>query len=114
MPMYFFLQSSRYVSNEQPCSKTTGLYSGILLLSSLFHFFCFIFRAPLSLSLYFPISPSHLFFFLKFFLKPLSIIVERLLYTLYINSIIIYIFQRTYEFLPNKRFCDILIPLDLV
>ena len=35
--MYFFLQSSRYVSNEQPCLKTTGLCDDLLLLSSLFH-----------------------------------------------------------------------------
>ena len=35
------------------------------LLFSLFHFFYFIFSAPISLSLCFPISPS-LFFFLMF------------------------------------------------
>ena len=32
MPRYsFFLQSSRYVSNEQPCLKITGLYDSLLL-----------------------------------------------------------------------------------
>ena len=44
----FFLQSSRYVSNEQSCLKTTGLYDHLLLLSSLFHFFYFIFSASIS------------------------------------------------------------------
>ena len=46
--LLFFLQSSRYVSIEQSCSKTTGLYDDLLLLSSLFHFFYFIFRASIS------------------------------------------------------------------
>ena len=73
-----FLQSSRYVSNDQSCLKTTGLYGDLLLLSSLFHFFYFIFSAPISFSLCFPISPS---LFLLFFLKFLSSIVEKLLYT---------------------------------
>ena len=58
----FFLQSSRYVSNEQSCLKTTGLYDDLLLLSSLFHIFYFIFSVPISFSLCSPISPS-LFFF---------------------------------------------------
>ena len=75
----FFLQSSRYVSNEQSCLKTTGLYDDLLLLSSLFHFFYFIFSAPISFSLCSLISPS--FFFLMFFLKPLSSVVEKLLHT---------------------------------
>ena len=56
----FFLQSSRNVSNEQPCLKATGLYDDLLLLSSLFHFFYFIFRASISFS--FLISPSLLYF----------------------------------------------------
>ena len=58
----FFHQSSRYVSHEQSCLKTTRLCDDLLLLSSLFHFFYFIFRAPISLSLCSPISPSLLFF----------------------------------------------------
>ena len=74
----FFLQSSRYISNEQSRLKTTGLYDDLLLLSSLFHFFYFIFSAPISFSLCFPISLS-LFFFLMFFIKHLSSIVEKLL-----------------------------------
>ena len=58
----FFLQSSRYVSIEQSCSKTTGLYDDLLFLSSLFHFFYFIFSVPISFSLCSLISPSLLFF----------------------------------------------------
>ena len=54
----FFLQSSRCVFNEQSCLKTTGPYDDLLLLSSLFHFFYFIFSAPISFSLCSPISPS--------------------------------------------------------
>ena len=51
----------------------------VLLLSSLFHFFYYIFNAPVSFSLCSPTSPSLLFF--SFFLKPLLSIVEELLYT---------------------------------
>ena len=77
MPRYgfSFCQGFRYVSNEQSCLKTTGLYEDILLLSSLFHFFYFIFSAPISFSLCFPISLS-----LMFFLKSLPNIVEKVLY----------------------------------
>ena len=60
-PGIAFLQSSRYVSNEQSCLKTTGLYDD--LLSSLFHFFYFIFSAPISFI--FSNSPSFLFDVLK-------------------------------------------------
>ena len=62
----FFLQSSRYVSNEQSCLKTSGLYDDLLLLSSLFHFFYFIFSAPISFSLCVLISPSLLSFWCSF------------------------------------------------
>ena len=70
----FFLQSSRYVSTEQSCLKTTGLYDDILLLSSLFYFFYFIVSAPISFSLCSPISPSLFlsFFFPSLFLNVLS------------------------------------------
>ena len=74
---FFFLQSSRYLSNEQSCLTRTGLYDDLLLLSSLFHFFFLMFSAPISFSLCFPIFPS-LFFIV--FLKPLSSVV-KLLYT---------------------------------
>ena len=37
----FSLQSSRYVSNEQPCLKTNGLYDDLLLLSRFFSPFLF-------------------------------------------------------------------------
>ena len=56
----FFLQSSRYVSNQQLCLKTTGLYDDLSLLSNLFHFFYFMFSAPMSFSLCFSI---YLFFY---------------------------------------------------
>ena len=59
--LFFIGQRSRYISNEQPCLKTTGLYEDLLLLSSLFHFFYFIFSALISFSLCFPISPSSFF-----------------------------------------------------
>ena len=58
----FFHQNSRYVSNKQSCLKTTGLYDYLLLLSSLFHFFYFIFRTPISFSLCSTISLSLIFF----------------------------------------------------
>ena len=61
--LLFFRQSSRYVSNKQTCLKTTGLYED-LLLYSLFHFFYFIFSAPISFSLCFPISSSLFFYVL--------------------------------------------------
>ena len=60
--------------------KKTGVYDDLLLLSSLFHFFCFIFNASFSFSSCSPISPSlSLFFFLMVFLKPLSSVVKKLL-----------------------------------
>ena len=34
--VFFFLQTSRCDSNEQPCLKVTGLYDYLLFLSSLF------------------------------------------------------------------------------
>ena len=74
----FVFQSSRYVSNEQSCLKTTGLYDDLLLLSSLFHFFYLIFSALISFSLFSNFSIS--FFFLVFFLMPLSGLLEKLLY----------------------------------
>ena len=52
----FFLQSSRYVSNEQSCLRTIGLYDDLLLLFSLFHFFYFIFSVPISFHSVFPFS----------------------------------------------------------
>ena len=49
---FFTKAPHRYVSNEQPCLKTTRLYDDLLLLSSLFHFFYFIFSALISFSLF--------------------------------------------------------------
>ena len=65
--VFLFLQSSKYVPSEQLSLTTTGLNNGPLLLSSLFHFFHFIFSASISFSLYFPISPSFLFNWIQFF-----------------------------------------------
>ena len=76
---FFFGQSSRYVSNEQSCLKSTGLYEDLLLLFALVYFFYFIFSTPISFSYVFQFF--HLFFFLMFFLKPFSSVVEKLLYT---------------------------------
>ena len=77
----FFLQSSRYDSKEQPCLRRTGPQGDLLLLFSWFHFFYFIFSAPISFSFCFQISPSLLLFFLCPFLKLLSSIVEQFSYT---------------------------------
>ena len=88
----FFLQSSRYVSNEQSCLKTTGLHDD--LLSRLFHFLCFIFSVPISLSLCFPIFPTF-----DVLSQPLSSVVEKL--CIDINNIYNICILETYEFLPN-------------
>ena len=48
-------------SNEHSYLKTTGPYKDFLLLSVLFPFFYFIFSAPISFSLCFPISPYWFF-----------------------------------------------------
>ena len=61
--VFFSLQSSRYVSNEQSCLKTTGLYDDHFILSSLFHFFYFILSTPISFSLFSNFSISSSFFF---------------------------------------------------
>ena len=59
----FCLQRSWCVSNEQPSITKSGLYDYLLLSSSLFHFFYFIFSAPVSFHLCFPISWSLVSFF---------------------------------------------------
>ena len=75
----------------QPCLKISGLYDDLLLLSSLFHFFYFIFSAPISFSL-FSISPLFLFFFFDVLSQPfIASIVEKLLYTY------IYIYNTFYK-----------------
>ena len=98
----FFLQSSRNVSNEQPCLKTTGLYDDLSRLSSLFHFFYFIFRASISFMFSNFSIPS---FFFTFFLKPLSSVVYTNIYSMY-N---IY-FRKLMNFCLAKNFMT-LIPL---
>ena len=115
----FLVQSSRYVSNEQSYLKTTGLYDDLLLLSSLFHFFYFIFSAPsvqtIQCKLFhlvcFPVFPSLLFCFLMFFLKPLSTVVEKLCTHICKNNMYHIYISENLEFLPNYKFYDILIPL---
>ena len=49
------------VFKEQSCF--IGLYDDLLLISNLFHFFYFIFSAPISFSLCFPVSPPPLLFY---------------------------------------------------
>ena len=68
-------QSSRYVSTEQPCLKTTGLYEDLSLVSRLFHFFYFVFRAHF-IQFMFPHFSISFFFFLS---QALSSTVEKLL-----------------------------------
>ena len=93
MPRYWsFPQNSRCACNEQPCLKTTGLYEDILPFSSLFYFSCFIFSAAILCSLCVLISPALTLLLLLFFLKTLSSIVEKLLYTHIQVVYIIYIY----------------------
>ena len=88
-------QSSRYVSNEQPCLKTTGLCEDLLLLSSSFHFFYFMISAPISFSLCFPISPS---LFFKFLSQALSSVVEKFCVYIYIIVCIHTYYMYTYTY----------------
>ena len=81
----FFLQSFRCVSNEQLWLKATGLYDDILLLSSLFHFFYFIFSDPISFSLYFPI------YFFLFFDIPSQAFIK------YSRKAFVYIYREIYS-----------------
>ena len=70
----FSLQSSRYVSNEQPHLKTTGTFTFI---------FCFTFSISYSwlpFHLVYVFQFLHLFFFLTFFLRPLSSVVQKVWY----------------------------------
>ena len=99
----FFIQSYRYVSNELPYLKTTGLYDDLLLLSSLFHFLYFIFRALISFTLCFPIFLS---LFLIFFLKPLASVVEKLHAHTHIHSMYIYFRKLTSVCLKNLFYFD--------
>ena len=69
-----FFSRAPDVANEQSCLKTTGLYDD--LLSSLFHFFYFIFSAPISFSLCSPIS----LFLLDVPSQALSTVAEKLLF----------------------------------
>ena len=98
--LLFFQQSSRYISNEQPCLKATGLYQDLLLLSSLVYFFYFIFSAPISFTLCFSIFPSPLFDVLsQAFIKRSR---KALAYILIIC--IIYIFRKFMNFCLTKKF----------
>ena len=95
----FFLQSSRHVSNEQPCLKTIRLYEVLLLLSSLFHFFYFIFSAPISFSLCFPISPS---LFLNVLSQAFIMYSRKTLAYIYISNMYMY-FRKLMNFCPTKK-----------
>ena len=76
------LQSSRCVSNEQPCLKTIGLYDDLLLL-----LICF------TCSISYLLLPFHLVYLFQFlclflfFVKPLWSVAENLLHT-YTYSIV--------------------------
>ena len=69
----FLVQSSRFVSNEQSCLKTTGLYGDVLLLDDL-SLLSNSFHSPISLSLCSPISHLFFIFFLLFFWCSFSIL----------------------------------------
>ena len=81
----FVLQSSRYVSNEQPYLKTTGLYEDFFLSSSLFHFFYFVFSAPIS-SLVYVSQFLHLSFFLDVLSQAFIKHSRKVFVYIYINS----------------------------
>ena len=55
--LLFFLQNSRYISNEKPCLRTPELYDDLFSLVCFIYFY-FIFSVPISFSVCFPISPS--------------------------------------------------------
>jgi len=88
------------------------LYYDLLLLSSLFHFFYFIFSAPISVSLCFPISRFLLLFdglsqaFIKCSRKAFACIYVNSMYSVYIYNF----FRKLKNFCLTKIF-DIFIPL---
>ena len=92
----FFLQSPRYVSNEQSCLKTTGLYDDLLLLKIQFHFFYFIFSTPISFILFSNVSISFFQVLSQAFIKHS----RKTFVYIYINNMY-NIYQKNYEFLPN-------------
>ena len=94
----FFLQSSRYVSNEQSCLKTTGLYDDHLLLSNMFHFFYFIFIAPIS----FMFSNFPIFFFAVLFQAFINCCKAYTYIYIYIYIYMYNIYIRKHQFLPKK------------
>ena len=107
--IYFFLQSSKCVSNEQHCLKTAGLYDD--LLRSLFHFF-YISHSVLSFILCFPVSPT------PFFLVVLSQAIikhsRKAFVYIYIYIVCIVYFRKFMNFCLAKTIYDILIPLVLL
>ena len=78
---FFFLQSFRYVSNEQSCLKATGLYFILIFYSYLICCTFSISYSMLPLHLVYVLEFLHLFlfFFLLFFLKPLSSVCHAVL-----------------------------------
>ena len=103
----FFLQSSRYVSNEQPCLKTTRLYDDLLLLSS------FIFSISYSVLFHlvyiFKFLHSLHFFLIRFFPGFYQAQQESFCIHKYIISIYTQ-FTKLMNFCLNKNY-DIFIPL---
>ena len=92
--------------------KTTGLYDDLLLLDSLFHFFYFIFSAPISLSLYSPISLCLLLYVWCSFSSLYQVYQKSFLH-IYINSmynICIYL-RKLMNFCLTKKFMTFFISL---
>ena len=97
----FFSSRVTDVFKEQSCF--IGPHDDLLLVCNLFHFLYFIFSAPISFSLCFPISPPPLLFML--FLKLLSSIVEKLWYTYMQIISIICILENLWIFALKKMTC---------
>ena len=91
--------------NEQSCLKRTGLHDDLLLLSSLFHFFFFMFSAPVSFSLCFPIIPSPFFNVLsQAFIK-----CSKAFIYIHINSMYNIYLRKLAIFCLNKKFMTFLL-----
>ena len=103
--VFFIIQLSHlYMTTGKTTALTmwtsVGTVTSLLVFSSLFHFFYFIFSAPISFTVY-VFQFLHLFwFFLQmFFLKSLSSVVEKIFVYVYINNMYnIYILENLWIF----------------